>query len=175
MNTCLKHPNRKTKREGMCSQCYETWRRENEPEFRKKKNNYASNWQKINKEKRIEYNKKRKEYYNRNEKSSEEYKLKRRNQLLMRKYGIDHDDYLKQLEFQGNKCFICHKSNTPGKYFHVDHCHKTGNIRGVLCHQCNWYLGLIDNDTKILTRLNNYINNYEQVHPEIRGKNASKS
>lgn len=170
MITCPEHPNRKVHSRGLCSSCYQKWLKINNPEFHKKQKENSSKWQKLNKERREEYNKKRKEYYNRNEKSSIEYKLKRRNDLLKRKYGIDHSDYLKQLELQNNKCAICLKENTPGKYLHIDHCHKTNRVRGLLCHQCNWYMGLVDADENIKVRLSMYGCSINQVHPDIRNK-----
>lgn len=63
-------------------------------------------------------------------------------QHLKYTYGITRDDYLKMLEKQGGKCLIC-ASNTPrgNKSWHIDHCHETGKIRGLLCNYCNPRLG----------------------------------
>ena len=82
-------------------------------------------------------------------------KRKRRDQMLRSKYNLSADDYDKMLKKQKNRCKICHRKE--GKFkFHVDHCHKTNKVRGILCHQCNWYLGTIDKDIRVLKRLEKY-------------------
>ncbi|AOR76515.1 endonuclease domain-containing protein [Novosphingobium resinovorum] len=44
-------------------------------------------------------------------------------------------------ERQGNKCKICRVELTK---FHIDHCHKTNKVRGLLCHRCNIRLAALD-------------------------------
>lgn len=53
-----------------------------------------------------------------------------------RLYGISVEEYDKMLEFQDGKCAICHKP-PKNKRLAVDHDHKTGIIRGLLCSMCN--------------------------------------
>ena len=50
--------------------------------------------------------------------------------------GVTDADYARMLEAQGGGCAIC---GTPPKSrrLHVDHDHKTGNVRGLLCYRCN--------------------------------------
>ncbi len=82
-----------------------------------------------------------------------EYRLKQRKSHLQNKYGISIEDYNKLLISQNNCCATC-KSPTPGGrstvYFHVDHCHITGNVRGLLCQACNNVLGLVKDNTDTL-------------------------
>ena len=67
---------------------------------------------------------------------------------LMRTYGITMDKYEEMLEKQNHKCGICEGEGfvmDASKHklkLVVDHCHKTGKIRGLLCHNCNRGLGL---------------------------------
>ena len=71
---------------------------------------------------------------------------------LKRQYNITVDDYEHMLAMQNGGCAIC-GACTPGsrtKRFHVDHCHSTGRVRGLLCHLCNRMLGLSRDDTSIL-------------------------
>lgn len=57
---------------------------------------------------------------------------------LKYRYGITPEEYYSLLKKQGNKCAICgKKSSKEGKRFAVDHNHKTGFIRGLLCNYCN--------------------------------------
>ncbi len=62
---------------------------------------------------------------------------------LKRIYGITLEDYNAMLFEQNNCCKICKSPNAGGKnkIFYVDHCHKNGNIRGLLCTGCNLALG----------------------------------
>ena len=58
----------------------------------------------------------------------------------MRKYGASVELYDDILTFQNGKCAIC-VEDLP---LVVDHDHKTGCIRGLLCDDCNWFLGQIE-------------------------------
>lgn len=60
------------------------------------------------------------------------------------------------LKEQNFSCKLCFRKE--GKFsFHTDHDHKTNKVRGILCHQCNWYLGIIEADINILNRIKNYL------------------
>jgi hypothetical protein len=60
-----------------------------------------------------------------------------RNYLLQYRYGITEDDFERMLAQQGGLCAICRA--VPGTF--VDHSHQTGQVRGVLCFNCNNGLG----------------------------------
>jgi len=77
----------------------------------------------------------------------------------LRKYGITTEQYDTMLTEQGNVCKICKSPTAGGRgRFHVDHDHRTGEIRGLLCHRCNTALGLTNEDTSILSKMIHYIN-----------------
>jgi len=81
-----------------------------------------------------------------------------RNTDLLRKYGISHQDYLDMLEAQDNKCAVCglpDVENIHGKLC-IDHNHKTGKVRGLLCNPCNKALGLAMDSADILYSLYKY-------------------
>ena len=86
------------------------------------------------------------------------------NQLFMRhRYGLEYSDYLKIVEEQKGVCAICGEPpdvNQRKKRLNIDHCHKTGQIRGLLCDLCNRALGLLRDDTKLLERSIQYLNKY---------------
>lgn len=70
-----------------------------------------------------------------------------------KRYKITKEQYDTMLHSQKNQCAICKidfdlstKKTTP----HVDHCHETGRIRGLLCHGCNVMLGCAKDKSKIL-------------------------
>lgn len=51
------------------------------------------------------------------------------------------------LEAQNHRCAICGGERTgPGTRLHIDHCHKTGKVRGLLCSKCNTVIGLAGED-----------------------------
>lgn len=86
------------------------------------------------------------------------------------KYNITNEIYDSLLNKQDNKCAICHKEFSNISKFHkpwVDHDHKCcplgrscGKcIRGLLCANCNKFLGHINDDPKIADRMGNYLRN----------------
>jgi len=80
---------------------------------------------------------------------------------LKSKYGITADEYHALLIKQKSKCAICDKvfeDTTRATKAHVDHCHKTGRIRGLLCNGCNLVLGHFDDDVNILKKAMEYLN-----------------
>lgn len=87
---------------------------------------------------------------------------------LKNAYGIDHKTYKKILKQQNCSCAICSRK-TPGKgyrHFQVDHCHKTKQIRGLLCCYCNRGLGQFKDNIRILESAVKYLKksyNYGKV------------
>ena len=77
--------------------------------------------------------------------STREYHLRRR-------YGITSADVEAMIEAQGGTCAVC-----PGKPEHVDHDHKTGRVRGILCFNCNQALGNVRHDRTVLRGLISYL------------------
>ena len=78
---------------------------------------------------------------------------------ILSKYGITKDEYNSMLTEQGGVCAICRKENTR-KYntgLIVDHCHKTGKIRGLLCHKCNVSIGLLEESPDLFRKAIRYI------------------
>lgn len=68
--------------------------------------------------------------------------LVQRNWRLLR-YGLTHADYEKMLQEHAHCCAICFRTEAANQFgrLRVDHDHKTGKIRGLLCHHCNVALG----------------------------------
>jgi hypothetical protein len=76
----------------------------------------------------------------------------------LRKFGLTLEEYERMLSLQEGLCKIC-RQPPNGKYnqLHVDHCHATGVIRGLLCHSCNVSLGHMRDDINILLRAIHYL------------------
>lgn len=79
------------------------------------------------------------------------------NRRLKRYYNITLEEYDQMVGIQGGKCAICGGKNPNGKRLHVDHNHKTGKIRGLLCFECNTALGNMKDDIDILNKAITYL------------------
>ena len=86
--------------------------------------------------------------------------LKNRNfkQRLKKNYGISKEEYFSILEKQENRCAICDKDISEKR--HLDHCHTTGKVRGLLCPSCNWGLGKFKDSTELIEKAINYLEKY---------------
>lgn len=83
---------------------------------------------------------------------------KAKEQRLRQVYGIGIEDYEKILAHQKYVCAICGIPQKNNKHFHIDHCHKTGEVRGVLCATCNRGLGCFEDSVSILKKAIGYLN-----------------
>jgi len=111
-------------------------------------------WYKKNRNKVIERVKKR--YVERKDEITS-YKLKR-------SYGITLDKYNELYKEQKGLCAICEKKETlvdrrTGKIrkLAVDHCHKTGKVRGLLCRNCNMLLGCLSDSVTFINKILDYL------------------
>ena len=117
---------------------------------------------------------KRKIYYrknkNRQDKSSKKWYFKNKQKAdrkskdwsLRRDFDITIEDYENILKNQNNKCALCEKSETikrNGKILSlaVDHDHRTGKIRGLLCFHCNTAIGKFKDDIGLLLKTISYL------------------
>lgn len=81
-----------------------------------------------------------------------------RDAYLRRTYGITEAQYLELLDHQGGACAICGRKPAPGKNLHVDHNHRSGAVRGLLCMTCNHdLLGRRDKDPGLFQRAHDYL------------------
>jgi hypothetical protein len=81
-----------------------------------------------------------------------------RERHLIRKYGINFIDYKRILKQQMGVCAICGIPEPEHKMFDVDHDHKTGKVRGLLCTNCNRMLGHARDNGVILRNAADYLN-----------------
>jgi Recombination endonuclease VII len=73
-------------------------------------------------------------------------KATEREYWLRSQYGIGQADYDQMLAAQGGGCAICAGTNGDGRPLAVDHNHLTGQVRGLLCHNCNHAIGKLKAD-----------------------------
>lgn len=91
--------------------------------------------------------------------SREERERKHYHKHLKRKYGMDPETFYEMLAAQGGRCAICRSrhANTQKKRLNVDHCHETGQIRGLLCDGCNNGLGHFKDNIDSILRAVSYL------------------
>lgn len=99
-------------------------------------------------------------------------KVETRERHLVRKYGVTLADYDAMLDQQGGKCAICLTTTDTQRYgvFHVDHCHATGAVRGLLCRGCNNLLGVVKDKPEALARAIAYLGVQVPQIPELIGR-----
>lgn len=93
------------------------------------------------------------------------------------RYGLTADKFFAMLKAQGGECAICrHKPSRRGRreewtQLVIDHCHKTGKVRALLCQRCNCLLGFAKDDINCLVSAIAYLEKYspEDEHPCPRG------
>ncbi len=79
------------------------------------------------------------------------------NKRLWERYKITEKDYGDMFIKQNGVCAIC--GNPPKIKLHVDHCHNTNKIRGLLCSPCNMSLGLLKDSVEFLGKAMEYLKN----------------
>ena len=82
-----------------------------------------------------------------------------RGQNLKRCYGMTLEQFEGMLVEQGGVCAVCRKDDPGGRHgqFHVDHCHDSGKVRGLLCDACNRMLGFARDNERTLNRAGEYL------------------
>ncbi len=91
-----------------------------------------------------------------------------------RTYALDPEAIEALVQIQGGTCAICEQ----GKPEWVDHDHKTGLVRGLLCKPCNWALGQLKDDPAVVERALLYLRYYgavqlDEIHNSVMARNGS--
>lgn len=77
---------------------------------------------------------------------------------ILELYGLTSAEYQTIYDFQGGTCAICQRARGIRRKLSVDHCHTTGEVRGLLCSTCNSkVLGHLRDDVKALYRAVDYL------------------
>jgi len=117
------------------------WRHKNKDDIRRKRKNYRI----ANRERLKKW---QKNYHRKNKDKTRAY-------WLLTKYGLTPDQFQKLLLKQKDCCGICREKFY--KIPHIDHCHKIGKVRGLLCAHCNQGLGHFRDSKKCLRRALKYL------------------
>src|SRR6185295_4439520 len=129
------------------------WQQNNPVAYKKS----MDKWLKANPDK---VNERSKKYY---EKHPDKAKLKARRINLRRNYGITLEQYEMMLDAQDGVCVICKREETVAHFTHlsIDHCHRTGEIRGILCSRCNIVIGQMNDNPELLRKAAEYLERYQ--------------
>lgn len=126
------------------------WRESEKGKAFKKQNNYYQNNKEVLREKAKIYRK-----------NNEKREKERSRENLIKAYGITPKDYNKIFEEQKGCCAICERHQTEfKKKLSIDHNHNDGQVRGLLCHNCNVGLGNFKDDIELMKRGIDYLNKY---------------
>lgn len=87
-----------------------------------------------------------------------------RRKHLKAKFGLTPEDYQKMSEDQNGVCAICKVRSTDRKGYSlpVDHCHTTGQVRGLLCDYCNQGIGSFQDNPDLLMEAIKYLEKYSK-------------
>lgn len=121
-----------------------------------KKIKYSCAWER----QRVSSNKAKMKFYN----SMSQLERKNYNRTLKigRKFKIDNLVFEDMVRKQNNLCAICgEKEIVEDRCLSIDHCHKTGKVRGLLCRTCNSGIGFLKDDIYLLKKAIKYLKNYE--------------
>lgn len=75
----------------------------------------------------------------------------------LRVYNITPEDYDRMFKAQNGVCAICGGVNKDSRNLFVDHNHTTGKVRGLLCSNCNFAIGHMKDNVKLLQNLIKYL------------------
>lgn len=122
---------------------------------------YEKEWRSRNKDRQTAY---ARAYYA-SQKDNPEYQAMKHeaSQAARRKkkYGITREEYRDLLTQQNGECIICH--SCLNEELRVDHDHITGEVRGLLCSNCNAGLGFFKEDPQRLENAKRYLEKYQKV------------
>lgn len=153
LSSFTKHKWRKDGLQDNCKSCIKVTRREHYDQNKQSILQYKKEYRKTNKEKRSQY---MRNYYQINKISlNKKRKLTRRADCLRREFGMTLEQRNQMLLSQKNCCAICHIEyseyyKNKKRDFCIDHDHKTGKVRALLCDLCNKMLGMSgDNPSRL--------------------------
>jgi hypothetical protein len=132
--------------------CHECTKENKRAYYRAKPEHYralTSAYAKANPDKLKAYNARTKEY--------------RRWRVIEKKYGINQKDFDAMFDAQGKCCALC-KTPEPnaGRFgWQIDHCHDSGKVRGILCHNCNVGLGNLRHNPRLMRTAAEYIERHQ--------------
>jgi hypothetical protein len=90
-------------------------------------------------------------------------KAKKRDRDLRAQYRITLEQYDAMFKAQDGRCATCNVDISGKQCAHVDHCHTTERVRGILCPNCNRALGMVGDNPAILQALIEYLQKHSAI------------
>jgi hypothetical protein len=144
--TACPHADKAAWARGMCKACYDKWLKNHNPKYAESQKQNTERWKSQN------YDRIKASARARSIKQTPEYRRAR----LLANYGMTIDDYNSLLARQGGGCAVCHKPPSK-RSLHVDHCHETGVVRGLLCFRCNYGMSYFSEQPERLRQAADYL------------------
>ncbi len=88
-------------------------------------------------------------------------KAKYKNYHRLKSYGVSQEQYDSMFENQKGCCAICNQTLDQSKNTCVDHCHKTGKVRGLLCANCNFGIGHLKDSIPLIESAIQYLKGHQ--------------
>ncbi len=105
------------------------------------------------------------------ESESDKLKFLKKQQISLKiklnKYNLTQEKYNEILKSQNETCKICKTYSYHNTNLSIDHCHKTGKVRGLLCRNCNLALGLFNDDIELLKESIKYLESNKILNFQI--------
>lgn len=153
-----RRPEVKSGRASHCKVCQRQWRTANRDKLLdQKKRYYDFNRGEIAERKKRNYDLNRDELLERQRARYAADPERYRGYGLRLRYGIGTDEYGALFAAQGGLCAICRAECPTGRKLAVDHNHKTGEVRGLLCANCNQGIGKFKENRELLLSAINYL------------------
>lgn len=124
---------------GLCGYHYRKKRYAENPEVRLRNNKLGQDWHR---------------------KHADRYRTKTWIYRLKARYGLSLDQYNQLLLSQQGGCAICGQQSTLQRRLDVDHNHKTGKVRGLLCNTCNQAMGVAKDSPDLLRKMAAYLDKH---------------
>jgi len=151
-------------RRSHCKDCDYIYVQENKERIATKRKLYYKKNKEIITEKQKQYRLENREFLSERQKqwsknNEEKRKYQKRKSKLKIAYGITPEQVGEMIKSQNSRCAICGTENPGGTHnkWNIDHDHKTGKVRGILCHYCNVTLGNVNDSVVILEKMIEYL------------------
>lgn len=75
-------------------------------------------------------------------------------------FNITEEVFEELFDSQNRSCAICGTETPTGYNWHIDHCHATGKVRGILCSKCNQGIGLLGDTAERVKKAYEYLQQF---------------
>lgn len=159
------HPKGRLGKHSKCKDCRAVEKKEYAINNKERMREYGKAYYQANKQKWVERDKRLREedseaFRQKSREAQARYRASSTNTIHLRylksRYGITIEQYAAMFDSQNGACAICRMK--PDRIrLHVDHCHKTGVVRGLLCFKCNAILGHAQDNISVLDAAKEYL------------------